>query len=302
MKIMLSVITPTYNRKAELPAAITSVKTQRTKWRWELIISDDGSTDGTEQLFKKKDPRIRYFKKPNGGVNAARNRAIKASKGEYLVFLDSDDTLTPDCFATIERYAKARKLGAVNLFSTVEKSGKRMTTVPEERNYTYKEWLAGTIDGEFLSVVRRDVFKQLLFDEERFAFERFFWNRAVKQHGCFASPIALRTYSYDAANRVSPQLLSVEKAEKRYEDYQRYIAEFGNEYLGFGLKQQYADLLLRAGLYAGLAGKRQEGLARIKGALRTKLSITGIGMFLLLSLGTPLFRTAYRLMLKLRND
>ncbi len=92
----VSVIIPTYNRAKLLPRAVNSVLNQTFK-DFELIIVDDASTDNTEEVVKTfKDSRIKYIKhRINKGGAAARNTGIKASKGEYIAFLDDDDEWLP---------------------------------------------------------------------------------------------------------------------------------------------------------------------------------------------------------------
>jgi glycosyltransferase involved in cell wall biosynthesis len=88
---MFSIIIPTYNRKLFLKKAIDSVLDQ-TFSDFELIVVDDGSTDGTTDLILSyKDSRLKYFYKENGGPSSARNLAIKNSTQEYICPLDSDD-------------------------------------------------------------------------------------------------------------------------------------------------------------------------------------------------------------------
>lgn len=89
---MISIIIPTYNRAEFLPRAINSVLDQ-TFQDWELIISDDGSTDHTEEVVERflKDPRIRYVVNPNRGATFARNSGAKNASRNFLTFLDSDD-------------------------------------------------------------------------------------------------------------------------------------------------------------------------------------------------------------------
>jgi glycosyltransferase involved in cell wall biosynthesis len=84
---------PSYNRAYIIERAIDSVVAQ-TFADWELIVVDDGSTDNTESVIEDiKDERIHFIKRSkNGGACAARNAALKKSKGKYLVFLDSDNT------------------------------------------------------------------------------------------------------------------------------------------------------------------------------------------------------------------
>jgi glycosyltransferase involved in cell wall biosynthesis len=86
-----SVIIPTYNRAPFLKKALESVLNQ-TFEDFELIIFDDGSTDGTSDLIKSyNDIRIKYIYQENTGVSRARNRALSHAMGEYIAFLDSDD-------------------------------------------------------------------------------------------------------------------------------------------------------------------------------------------------------------------
>jgi glycosyltransferase involved in cell wall biosynthesis len=94
----VSVIIPTYNRCDFVRDAIASVLAQ-TFQDFELIVVDDGSTDGTEEVVREF-PRTRYFSQENRGVSAARNAGVAASHGELIAFLDSDDLWQPQKLAT----------------------------------------------------------------------------------------------------------------------------------------------------------------------------------------------------------
>lgn len=105
---MFSVIIPLYNKADTIERAVRSVLAQ-TFPQFELIIVDDGSTDGGAEVVRSiSDPRIRLIRKENGGVSSARNAGIEASKFEYVTFLDADDEYLPDCLETyrvlIEKY------------------------------------------------------------------------------------------------------------------------------------------------------------------------------------------------------
>lgn len=89
----VSVIIPTYNRAKYLAVAIQSILGQ-TYSNFEIIIVDDGSTDNTREVVDNfNDSRIKYIYQENQWAAAARNNGIRASSGEYLTFLDSDDIL-----------------------------------------------------------------------------------------------------------------------------------------------------------------------------------------------------------------
>lgn len=91
-----SIIIPTYNRAELIPRTIKSVLEQ-TFQDWELLIIDDGSSDNTKQVVQEfSDPRIRYIYQDNAERSAARNNGIHEAKGEWICFLDSDDTYLPN--------------------------------------------------------------------------------------------------------------------------------------------------------------------------------------------------------------
>lgn len=92
----VSVIIPTYNRRQYVQEAIDSVLAQ-THMDYEIIVIDDGSTDGTGKVLEARyGDRIRYEWQENQGESVARNRGIELACGEFVAFLDSDDLWLPD--------------------------------------------------------------------------------------------------------------------------------------------------------------------------------------------------------------
>lgn len=97
---LISVIIPIYNILDCLERCVSSVCAQ-TYENLEILLVDDGSTDGTGELCDRlagTDSRIRVFHKPNGGSSSARNLGIAQARGEYLGFVDSDDYIEPDMY------------------------------------------------------------------------------------------------------------------------------------------------------------------------------------------------------------
>jgi glycosyltransferase involved in cell wall biosynthesis len=97
----VTIVTPTKNRLPLLREALDSVAAQ-TFSQWEHLVVDDGSDDGTaEELAAraKADPRVRYIPRRSGdaGANVCRNIGVREARGEYVIFLDSDDLLEPHC-------------------------------------------------------------------------------------------------------------------------------------------------------------------------------------------------------------
>lgn len=100
---LVSIIVPVYNTEGFLPACVESLRNQ-THEALELLFVDDGSTDGSGELldaYAKEDARIRVIRKSNGGVSAARNDGIDAATGDYIGFVDSDDTVEPAFVETL---------------------------------------------------------------------------------------------------------------------------------------------------------------------------------------------------------
>lgn len=99
-KPLITVIVPVYNILEYLPRCVRSI-TAQTWQRLEIILMDDGSTDGTGELcdrLAKEDSRIIVHHKKNGGSSSARNLALTMAHGEYVGFVDSDDYIEPDMY------------------------------------------------------------------------------------------------------------------------------------------------------------------------------------------------------------
>lgn len=99
----VSVIIPVYNAQDFLDDTIKSVLNQTFK-DFELLLVDDGSKDCSPEICDKyavKDPRVKVFHKPNGGVSSARNLGLDNAKGEFIAFADNDDRMFPEFLETM---------------------------------------------------------------------------------------------------------------------------------------------------------------------------------------------------------
>ena len=98
-KPSISIIIPLFNKKSTIKRALDSVFSQ-TFTDYEIIVVDDGSTDGGTVLVEEiRDERLRLIKQQNVGPGSARNRGVQESSGKYLAFLDADDEWMPDILA-----------------------------------------------------------------------------------------------------------------------------------------------------------------------------------------------------------
>ena len=105
----ISVIIPVYNTSKYIEKCLNSIVNQ-TMESIEIVIVNDGSTDNSEEIKQKwinenqHKKTIKYFKKENGGLSAARNFGVKQATGEYITFVDSDDYLDEKIYKNLEKY------------------------------------------------------------------------------------------------------------------------------------------------------------------------------------------------------
>lgn len=106
---MISVIVPVYNVEEYLEECLESIRKQ-TYQNIEVILVNDGSTDGSKEICERycqQDPRFRLINKENQGISIARNRGVKESNGEYIMFVDSDDVVKENIVEVLLSYMKA---------------------------------------------------------------------------------------------------------------------------------------------------------------------------------------------------
>ena len=161
----LSVIIPTFNRASLLPAAVTSVLGQQGGIGVELIVVDDGSTDGTIEYLKTQAGRLRYFSQPNRGPGAARNLGALHAAGEYLAFLDSDDRWFPWTAATYRETATTAGNPAIITGRHFVFAGEQSIHAVSQEALSYRrfpDYFASAEDwlwyGASSFVIRRDYF------------------------------------------------------------------------------------------------------------------------------------------------
>ena len=143
-----SVIIPVYNVKDYLHACIDSILEQSYK-NFEIILVDDGSTDGSETIcdeYSKKYNNIYVYHKQNGGQSSARNIGVEHANGTYFIFVDSDDFIATN---TLEMFKeRIDQLKTVDVILSEEMSEVRNdgTIVPPSRKLDQREYVR--LDGE----------------------------------------------------------------------------------------------------------------------------------------------------------
>ncbi len=150
--MLFSVIIPTYNRLPLLRETLQSVWKQEFK-DFEVIVVDDGSTDGTAQYLKGESTRLKWVAQSNLGAGAARNAGAAIAEGEYLAFLDSDDLWFPWTLATVAevimRFSRPALIsGALHAFSNV---GELKRAVPGKLSVeSFTDYLSSSQRGFFI--------------------------------------------------------------------------------------------------------------------------------------------------------
>ena len=206
---MITILTPTFNRAHLLPRLFESL-THQTDFNFEWLVMDDGSTDGTSDLFAGKTflsapfP-IRYYQQENSGKHRALNAGVKQAKGDFIFIADSDDWLLPQSVAIVGLHTSA--IADDNTFAGV--AGLDVfddecivgTGLPQDIidcnamdiRYRYH------VDGDLKEVFKTTVLQEFPFPEiqdEKFCPEQLVWFRIAQKYKLryFNTPIYVAEY------------------------------------------------------------------------------------------------------------
>ncbi len=175
---MVSAIIPAYNCEKYIRESVDSLLAQ-SFLDMEIIVVDDGSTDGTNAILKQYGSRIRLFEKKNGGAASARNLGLLHAAGKYVLFLDADDYLEPSCVATAVQLAEEKKVdivryGYVFEFPNGVKKWEQnnfpdglFVEKSEFPRYVYQKMLSGiTFNMAARNLFRREILSGITFRED----------------------------------------------------------------------------------------------------------------------------------------
>ena len=206
---MITILTPTFNRVHLLPRLFESL-THQTDFNFEWLVMDDGSTDGTSDLFAGKTflsapfP-IRYYWQENGGKHRALNAGVKQAKGDFIFIADSDDWLLPQSVAIVGLHTSAiaddntfAGVAGLDVFDDERIVG---TGLPQDiidcnamdTRYRYH------VDGDLKEVFKTAVLQEFPFPEiqdEKFCPEQLVWFRIAQKYKLryFNTPIYVAEY------------------------------------------------------------------------------------------------------------
>jgi glycosyltransferase involved in cell wall biosynthesis len=169
MKDLVSIITPTYNSEKYISETIQSIQAQ-THTNWELLITDDCSTDQTIKTvkrFQENDSRIRLYKlEKNQGAGIARNNSIIKATGRYIAFCDSDDQWKPAKLEKQVKFMKTHKLAfTYTSYETINEEGKLIGKVSSPTNLILQDMLRNNYVGCLTAIYDTEIIgKQLMSD------------------------------------------------------------------------------------------------------------------------------------------
>jgi glycosyltransferase involved in cell wall biosynthesis len=206
--LTVSVVIPTYNRADEVIGAVESALAQ-TYGEFDVWVIDDGSTDATEEALAPYRDRINYMKTSNLGHAGARNHGIRASRGRYLAFLDSDDRWYPEKLERVaSEAAKAPGVGLLYTDVVVVDTTRRPLWVQRTPDASGDAYL-GLLKGNFITmssaVVSRAALERVgLFDETfRLSPDWDLWLRIARQFPIRRVPCAVTEYRAHGADAQS---------------------------------------------------------------------------------------------------
>lgn len=169
---MVSIIVPVYNSKDFLITVASSVLNQSYK-DIELIFVNDGSEDGSDIILKQlkaKEKRVKVFYQKNQGVTAARKLGWINAKGEYLVFLDSDDLLPENSLHTLVKVIQKNHYDVVNA-SFVAKPSNKIWQHKILGELNREEYAFSLVFGDTFGVLYASIYRKSIFEESTFSFD-----------------------------------------------------------------------------------------------------------------------------------
>lgn len=275
----ISIIIPTFNRRELLSLSVESILKQTFR-DFEIIVVDDGSTDGTRELFTTTitDSRIRFLRlAQNQGAYVARNTGMEAAQGEYILHWDSDDDLTPHALERLVEVAQTYpEKDIIAAPATFMKQGVIMEIedIPSGP-LSYSQLMKGILPmNTVIFLIRRSIIQEIrfcgpnidfiFFDRLRRAATWFYFNEKLGM---------IRLLSDSLSETIARQKPNIQKSIRRSSCLVTYLKEFGEDLLQYQPKK-YAGCAYGAALGLLLAGNRREAGQWAREAYRTDARIT----------------------------
>lgn len=184
MNDIISIITPAFNSEKYISETIESIQAQ-TYANWELLITDDCSTDQTIRIvktFQENDSRIRLYKlEKNQGAGVARNNSIIKATGRYIAFCDSDDQWKPSKLEKQVQFMKTHKLPfTYSSYEIIDEEGYLIGKVTPPHNLSYQDMLRNNYVGCLTAIYDTEIIGKHLMSDIRKRQDWVLWLKIFK--------------------------------------------------------------------------------------------------------------------------
>lgn len=236
----LSIIVPVYNVRDYLDKCISSILSQTFR-DFELILVDDGSTDGSGEIcdkYAETDERIRVFHKTNGGLSSARNLGIRVSHGDFIGFCDSDDWVEPGMYKELMSAALNENADiAICRLQRITSQGDILDTIGYTNYCTLDNCIATKEilrDEPMPSYAVNKIYKKELFNGIEYPLDRYFEDTATtyklvsRANKVAVTPYIGYNYLYNPNSLCNNKNMDYRKIVKR--EYDNALA-FGERYM-----------------------------------------------------------------------
>ncbi|MBR3837241.1 MAG: glycosyltransferase family 2 protein [Clostridia bacterium] len=213
-----SIIIPAYNAEGFIEGALRSVTQTPPPFDYEILVVDDGSTDGTGALLERLSgelPSLRILRRENAGPAAARNTALREARGDYILFCDSDDTFTPHAVEQAVTLCEEKSADLLIFGFNVVQKGESIPYHHKAAELFSKEALgealASLYRANMLNQVWGKVFSRRLISENHLQFPQelwgedrlFFFSILEKAERVAVSPLCLYNYVQQEGSLIS---------------------------------------------------------------------------------------------------
>ncbi|MFQ2599566.1 glycosyltransferase family 2 protein [Aeromonas caviae] len=172
-RFFLSIIIPSFNNDMKLVDCLESIFKQRFH-DCEVIVVDDGSSDNTRsycELYLKENYNFKYFYQKNRGVSSARNMGLELASGEYVLFVDSDDSLLPHSLISLCDFAKGKVDTDIVVGNYIARYNDIDRTINQEHTGSHVQFIERAITGVYHSalwnkMIKRECIGNTKFDED----------------------------------------------------------------------------------------------------------------------------------------
>jgi glycosyltransferase involved in cell wall biosynthesis len=235
--VTYSIITPTFNRHGVIVRSLeSSLAFIRAVQNAELVVIDDASRDGTVELLCRRyadeiacGVMTLCVRSTNGGVIAARNDGIRAARGAWLIFVDSDDQLLPIAASEVPAFVQKHPDAPVLFFRCEDEQGRLIGPPAVSGPLDLATLLTRGTPGECMPVIARSALIDRAFDKDLRGHELLGFLRIVAARGpAMLSNAVVRRYSVANMDRLSLRSARLRRAAVMALGYSEMMREFGH--------------------------------------------------------------------------